>query len=248
MDRRQFLAAGCAAIAPAALAGASRPAPAGRIHLLCIGIDMAVKKAAKDTGEHDARMMGAVFGRYAPGRVQAELVGRATANKRGIVGGLATVCGRAGEGDTVFVFVSTHGGNDRGELTLWNKGQTVDGDDFREAFDRTRAAVVLAVDACHSGAILSEKFKNPRVALLAACGPRQSSYWTGLGPGKPFYGHFAMSLANGLAGAANADRNGSVTVGELARWVTGQGAVASRKQTARVRIPDAVAAVPLTGR
>lgn len=124
--------------------------------------------------------------------------------------------------DRVLVFLSGHGDG----LGLHLRGEVLPWDALRHAFDALRARrVVVFVDACRSGAILTAKgvlLATPLVLRLQPLGPRGRLLITSSGPDEASYesaelqaSPFAHFLNSGLRGAADRDQDGRIYAAEL---------------------------------
>jgi hypothetical protein len=131
--------------------------------------------------------------------------------------------------DWLLFFFSGHG-SERG---LHLKGDVLPWGDLRQRLMTLRARVVLAfVDTCQSGAILTPKgfirdaplkvkaaslTPSGRV-LITSSGASEISSESRLLQGSPF----TQALASGWRGAADADHDGRVTLGELYHFIYGR--------------------------
>jgi TPR repeat protein len=165
-------------------------------------------------------------------------------------GGVRDFLGQAGTDDLVEIFFAGHGAPDpRHPNALYlltydtspdHLGQTAfDMDEIRSALERTISAerVIVYVDACHSEGISSPGTRDPAnqrelmtryLTTLAQSAPgvalfsstqtnelsQESDEWGG------GHGVFTYYLVQGLQGAADHDKDGIVTLQELADYVT----------------------------
>jgi hypothetical protein len=133
---------------------------------------------------------------------------------------VTTLAGRAGTGDRLVVFFSGHGDqdapgsggpgeNDTANETICLYDEDVDDDWLSGALSGDGADVVLLVDACHSGGLVNDFEEDSGVLVLTAAREDLSVSERILTP----------ILLEGSRGAADEDRDGSVTAGELAGYV-----------------------------
>jgi hypothetical protein len=220
-----------------ASAGAAR---AGTRRALVVGANTGVgPDAPLRFAEDDASLMAATLqevGAVGPGDVTL-LTGTDLAAVRAAVRSLAA---RSQPDDELYFFFSGHGGTDGAHVD----GQVWSWTDLRGDLDSVRARLVVAfVDACFSGALLTPKGlvrESPLVVsvtrlssgqgdprgegsergryLVTSSGANELSYESGLIAGSPF----GEALRSGLRGAADANRDGDVTLPELYDYVYGR--------------------------
>ncbi|MBR6028761.1 MAG: CHAT domain-containing protein [Clostridia bacterium] len=149
----------------------------------------------------------------------------------------------AEEGDVSCFYLCTHGiwspyDPAEGMTLLLSDGENEEGvtaAGLKEIFDQIRGTKVLILDACRSGAMIGKGVYGPFENLFAGdsykviCssgGQEDSWFWRGLtadGSQVTGEGYFsgALTLALGAPGghAADADRDGAVTMSELKRYL-----------------------------
>ena len=153
------------------------------------------------------------------------------------------IADNAAFGDVILFFFSGHGNHDpktgRFHLVTYDtdpmrEGETAfSGDEMSQILGRARAYVVVALDACHSGAVLGmqqgEKYKAPAldisglanqlssaehgIAVLSSSTPDQFSFEDRVLGG----GLFTKALVEGLQGKASKD--GTATFETLKSWI-----------------------------
>jgi hypothetical protein len=136
--------------------------------------------------------------------------------------------GRAsGPQDTVFLFVSGHGGQDGAHLG----GRVWAWADVRRELGALPARLVVGFfDACRSGALVTAKGElvrgPPLVLAVESVGPRGRLLVTSSGASELSYestllasSPFAVALRSGLRGAADGDGDGRITLAELYGFV-----------------------------
>ncbi len=155
-----------------------------------------------------------------------------------ILSELNSVAQAAGEGDLLLFYFSGHGIAEGGESYLLPRDARVAAlrltavamKDVREIMESSYArAKVIILDACHSGAAIgkAEPVMTPEfiqrvfteaegVAVLASCKQGQQS-WEWRQQSQSVFTHF---LLEALAGKADTDGKGFVTVSDASRYVT----------------------------
>lgn len=155
-----------------------------------------------------------------------------------ILGELAAVAQNAGEGDLLLFYFSGHGMAEGGESYLLArdtrlsalKHTAVAMRDVRELIEASPArAKVIVLDACHSGAQIGKAaammtpefirrvFEEAQgIAVLASCTQGQQS-WEWKDKNRSV---FTWYLLEALAGKADFDQKGFVTVADASRYVT----------------------------
>jgi len=184
----------------------------------------------------------AVYQSLDPGYQVAKLLIDATPDRlptrANVLGELSAVSQAADEGDLLLFYFSGHGLAWGGESYLLSrdtrlsalKHTAVAMRDVRELMDQSPAwAKVIVLDACHSGASIgkAEPTMTPEfirrvfeeaegMAVLASCKQGQQSWeWTEKGRSV-----FTYYLLEALAGQADLDQKGFVTVSDASRHVT----------------------------
>lgn len=139
---------------------------------------------------------------------------------------LAEAFGEAQEGDTSFLYLSTHGLMLEGEdgstavllLSDGTREETLEAGRLRKMTDGIPGKKVLILDCCHAGAIL-EAFRGPEWRVLAGCGAEEDCFFRSAGEDTGM-GYFTGALESALRasepGQIDPDGDGSVTLGELA--------------------------------
>ncbi len=173
----------------------------------------------------------------------------------------------AAEGDTVLVFFSGHGFlDDRGQGFLApadcqkaNLGLTaLRTDELRDMLRQCKATrKVLLLDCCHAGGEKGDVDPGPSsqelgasfaqaegLVTLASCRRQETSVeWPEKG-----HGLFTYFLAEGLSGAADADRNGIVDNDELYNYTLDQVRIMGQKELGVVQTPIRLIGEDVIGR
>ncbi len=109
-------------------------------------------------------------------------------------------------------------------------------EDLRRELPKFKGKVLLVLDTCNAGAFLTQKQLNlPNVAVITACGTKQLAY-----------GKLPQVLAEALSGKADYNRDGVVSLGEVARYVRATHTNPNIQPV--MRIPGGMASVPLAKR
>ena len=132
----------------------------------------------------------------------------------------------AGEQDTSYLYLSTHGvtweedGTEKTALILSDgeREEALDPRSLREMMDRIPGKKVLILDCCHAGAA-AESFTGPEWRVLAGCRAEEDCYFWAAGE-VTGTGYFTSALENALRAAGkdqiDPDGNGEVSLSELA--------------------------------
>jgi uncharacterized caspase-like protein len=200
-------------------------------------------KDARDMVSFWATQRGRLFNRVdaAPALTNGQ------GTRRAILHGLARMAEASRAGDRAIVFLSGHGGVVRtGEWGFCAGDGHVLASELRpfiEQMARKGVLVLLMVDTCHAGAIA---IQGENIIVMAAC-----TAGRGAGDGNSY---FTKALLEGLAGAADANKDGVITLVELEAYVAWRMEQFNREQcptcgrSANVRsnLPLATAGRPAT--
>ncbi|MET0507572.1 MAG: caspase family protein [Burkholderiaceae bacterium] len=265
--------AAAAAVRPAALpppaAGRRKP----RLFLLSIGVsdyqrkEYALGLAAKDARDFAEAMSRQVDRLYAS--VEARVLTNRQASRAGVQEGLDWISGAAGTDDVAILFVAGHGINstDGRYYFLPHDGDhkrlaetAVAEDRLRRALSSVKGKVLLFVDTCFGGAVISSQgstelrrmansLASPEngVIVFASSSGRQES----LEKDEWGNGAFTAAILSGLAGKADLSRNGRITYKSLDYYVSEEvSRLTDGKQTpvtiTPTGIPDFLVALPST--
>jgi hypothetical protein len=211
-------------------------APAPDCYVLSVGVDNYAKAGRLHGCLNDARDIAAQFvaqqgKRFA--KVHSRVLLDAQASRAAVVKGMASLAGAARPGDFAVLFFSGHGG--RTPQRDWfflphdydgqrHAATAVTG---REILARADSLVgrglkaLVIVDACHAGQLRLaahaslNRARNPSgggLVLMVSSVPSQTS--AALGP----YSAFARAVVEALAGEADLDGDGHVTLREVRRY------------------------------
>ena len=132
----------------------------------------------------------------------------------------------AGEEDTSYLYLSTHGiaweedGTEKTALVLSDgvREEALEPAKLREIMDRIPGRKVLILDCCHAGAV-AESFTGPEWRVLAGCRAEEDCFFWAAGE-VTGTGYFTSALENALRAAGreqiDPDGNGEVSLKELA--------------------------------
>lgn len=229
-------------------AGGTGPPPAGDLYLLAVGVNEfpALKDANLAYAARDAAELGRFFAEQAPRhfrRVYTRVVsdlGAEQPDRTRIVEALGLLAGAQAH-DTVVVFLASHGVSDATGEYFFVPRDALPEDVARAAhgqgaeapslirwsvfFDALRRAAgrrVLVVDTCYARSVagqpdlqsLAKRSAAARFSLVLAS--RQHEESQEYAPAR--HGLFTHALLEGLRGAADADRDGVVTLAEAFRF------------------------------
>ena len=180
----------------------------------------------------------ALDGRYTSPRLLTDNTPERLPTRANILSELNSVAQAAGEGDLLLFYFSGHGIADSGESYLLPRDArlaaltytSVAMAEVRQIIESSPArAKVIVLDACHSGAAIGKAgpamtsefiqrvfTEAEGMAVLASCKQGQQS-WEWPEEGRSVFTHF---LLEALAGKADFDGKGFVTVSDAGRYVT----------------------------
>ena len=198
--------------------------------------------------DKDARIFAAYLQSKAGGSLpagQVKLLVNEQANIAGILSALKWLSNSCTENDIAYIFFSGHG--DVETETIYNHGYLLaynsppnnysqnairieDVNDKANTLSvRNKSKVILITDACHSGKLAGDAFRGRELAAkelklirtnevrLASCAPNELSaegiQW---GDGR---GVFSYYLVRGLEGLADKEKNGSINLAELQKYI-----------------------------
>jgi hypothetical protein len=147
-------------------------------------------------------------------RIQTRLVQAQKATRAGALGGLAWLRQKATRMDLVVMYVGAHGTMDpaQGWRIETSDRQTLWGHEIKRELGRLPCSVLLLIETCTSGGFAA-RHKNdlpvPRnVTAICACSGKQTTS-----------NQLDMAVAEALYGRADFNKNGTVTLDELIRYV-----------------------------
>lgn len=224
----------------------ARGGSASTLWVLAVGVS-SYSEANLDLryADADARQIAAAFDTPAQDRVYRDVrtivLTDAEVTRESVLGAMKNFLGRAERDDVVAIFIAGHGVRDRQSGSYYFLPSPAGGGNFETAglhmsaladalqMLRHRArGVVMMLDTCHAGALdvadrRWERMDEPAGGLapsedlfiLAATKPGEESHED------PTLGHgaFSYALLQGVAGAADADGDDLVSLGELFAYV-----------------------------
>jgi hypothetical protein len=226
-----------AAIAVALIVSGSASAQTGPIvappalHVVAVGVnhpqghEKPLRSADKDARDHE-RFWTTQRGRlYSRVNARPALTNEA-ATRHAILQALDQFVADAQSGDTAIIALAGHGGVVQpGTWCFAAQDGPLFAADIRTRVDRLvqkGVRVLLIVDTCESGGI---GIQGDSIIVLAACTADQAAQ------DGPDNGTFTKALLEGLAGAADASRDGVITLAELDAYVATRLEQLNAKQT-----------------
>lgn len=209
-------------------------------YILAVGVDKYLHEPELSGGGADVRSAISAFAAQ-KGKmfnvVYARTLLDAQATKANIMKGMQDFSRLGKAGDFFVFYLDGHGGNyaDDGGWYFCPHDEDPDNNDFDLTSDeiltfadglmKQGKKVMIIVEACHAGTlgkaaqIYLNRYQNPNggglILALSSQGSQES--WT-VGP----YSPFARALAEGISGAADANRDGQVTLQELKTYSYGR--------------------------
>ena len=207
-------------------------APAdSRCRCLAVGMDCFVtEENTTPCSANNAEIASALFADCLPEntRITRRVNGPGTADELETL--IRQVFEDAKEGDTSFLYFSTHGviwdeegGVNRTALILsdGDREEALEPRLLRAWLDRIPGKKVLILDCCHSGAMALE-FRGKDYRVLAGCGGEEDCYFWAAGQ-ETGMGYFTAALENALRTSSrkdlDGDGSGEISLGELFRKV-----------------------------
>lgn len=207
---------------------------AADLYVLSIGVEPTwTFKGEHDLYAGDAVFVGEAFskseGLYA--HTHRRVVSGKQATREGVLDGLAWLGKSFGESDLAIIFFSTHGigESEKGhEVTLYDAGgkySALMSTEIWAALDAAKGRTVVLMDSCTSGGMIPpasqlEKRKK-RTAFFAGCTATEETGGQFQRADRP-HGWFVIALCEALAGKADTDGDGVVTLGEVEKYLPGR--------------------------
>ena len=215
---------------PAAQTGAEeKPLPEGGGICRCLAAGM--DRFVTETGTapcsaNNAAIMTALFSDFLPEGTRVTRRVNGPGSREEMHGLIREVFRDAGEADTSFLYISTHGvlleegGTTRPALVLSDglREETLSPEELKAWMDEIPGKKVLILDCCHAEAV-TKAFTGPEWRTLASCRAEEDSYFWAAGEDTGA-GYFTVALENALraslAERLDPDGSGSVSLKELA--------------------------------
>lgn len=223
------LAAAIIALLPAASMPLEEAFPEGSPGIRCLAVGMDRFVTEKDTAPcsaDNAEMMAALLEDCLPEgtRVIRRINGPGSVPEMEEL--IRETFRDAGEEDTSFLYLSTHGviWEEEGKTGMaWilsdgTREDALEPGALREMMDQIPGKKVLILDCCHAGAA-AESFRGPEWRVLAGCGAEEDCYFWAAGEANGM-GYFTSALENALRAAGreqiDPDGDGNISLKELA--------------------------------
>jgi WD40 repeat protein len=245
----------------------------GRLYVLVVGINKYLHlgdRAKLDSAVADAQSIQKAFQDFSRPlfrSVESRILIDRQATRANILEALQWLKQSVATGDKAVIFYAGHGDNQiTGQFYILpvdaridNLGDTgISDDDLQKAIGELPCSTVLMLDACYSGSFGRKKRKTRSLAkptdalagsmvndygLAILCGARDNQEAIEEGG----HGFFTQALTQGLAGAADADKDGLVELYELLPFVKSRvSKLSAGDQVPTVGIPPSVESFPLS--
>lgn len=200
-------------------------AQAQTLHVLTVGVDICEDKEEFEVNAYteDARKVLQILKKQSPIPVNGKSLTGRKATRKAVLRDLNDIKKRAKPGDSVFVYFSIHGDDHPRDGFLMHTMRNIKDDEFldkvlygtdvAEVLNALPCPSILAIDACHAGAMARIPLKN--TALFC------SSDEDGVSAGHPT-GYFGGAVIDGLKGEADWNEDYEVTLKELSSYVRWQ--------------------------
>lgn len=179
-------------------------ANAQSLHIVGVGVDCNFEKSKPDPWGMGMKRLVETVEEFSKIPVKKTLVTGKHATKANVLDALEEL--KPKDNDIVFIYFGTHGGiqkkKDRFYLCLYGS-DCIYGSEIARIVNGLSCKVVVAIDACHSAAILDSPM--PKALVLCSCKKEQFSYGN----------TFIKAMGDGYKGAADLDKNGEVTFLEM---------------------------------
>lgn len=205
--------------------------PGGRVFAVMVGIsDYQGTANNLQYTDEDAVKMGEALRRAGVLADQSVVLTNAQATVAGVRAAFQRVATQAGPNDTFLFFYSGHGTqtaaaaganepDQRDESIVMVDGLISD-DQMAQMFRQVRAGTsIIALDSCFSGGFARDVVAQPGVMGLFSS---EEDLTSAVAEKFQAGGYLSLFLRNGLAGEADANRNGALTAGELSVYLRQQ--------------------------
>ena len=212
------------------LAKAAPETAASDLYILSVGAEpWLAEKGERDLYGYDAQFVGQALVAAAPlhKSIHSRVLTGRNANPQQVLEGVQWMTDNMKAADLGIVFFSTHGTNDK-KAGFFNDLYSIDGKEtssklygkqLNAALAKISGQMLVWVDACEAGGLIeSPKETPPNTSYFLASTREESSYGQEESMDRP-HGHFVAALCDGLKGYADENRDGTVTVGELATYL-----------------------------
>lgn len=211
------------------------------LHLVSVGITnaqgqsplRATRKDALDMVEWARTQQGRLFQ-----QVHVKPLTNEQATRNNIVAAVRGLRGRVKADDYVILYLSAHGGtNPRGEFEFCAYDGNLSWTDIRAALQGLPGNPIVIIDTCHAGAIR----QSGNLIVFSSCLASQSSADGASANGNSLFTKYFLEA---LRGQGDINRNGLISISEIAAYVSGRLEVVSRHQSCTLyrpeNIPDAL--------
>jgi WD40 repeat protein len=255
-------------------AGGDDGKAAGKLYLVVVGINDYLhlgNRAKLDCAVPDAQSIHKAFrdlSRPLFRSVESRILLDRQATRANILDALNWLKNSAAAGDKAVVFYAGHGDNQvTGQFFILPvdariddlKGTGISDDDLKKAIGELPCSTVLMLDACYSGSFGTKKKRKTRslgkptdalassmvndYGLAIICGARDNQEAIEEGG----HGFFTQALTQGMAGAADADKDGVVELYELLPFVKSRvSKLSAGDQVPTIGIPPSVESFALS--
>ena len=217
------------------------PCRGADLYVLSIGVEPTwTFKGERDLYAGDAVFISEAFvhskGLYAHTHRRVVAGKRATREK--VLAGLAWLRRSVSEEDVAVIFFSTHGGGDAEsghEVFLYGAGgeySSLKSPEIWAGLDAVKGRTVVLMDTCTSGGMIPPASQlGKRTAFFAGCTATEETDGQFQRADRP-HGWFVIALCEALAGKADNDGDGVVTLGEVEQYLPGRAKQFYRTQNA----------------
>ncbi len=219
------------------------------LYILSVGAEpWLAEKGERDLYGYDAQFVGQALVAAAQlhQSIHSRVLTGQKANPVQVLEGIQWMTDHMKQTDLGIVFFSTHGTFDK-KKGFYNDLYSSDGKEtsgklygkqFNAALAKIRGRMLVWVDACEAGGLIESPTETPpNTSYFLASTRDESSYGQEDSMDRP-HGHFVAALCDGLKGYADGNRDGTVTVRELAAYLPAHTKRLEKLQTCVFRIRD----------
>ncbi|HLN31699.1 MAG TPA: caspase family protein [Gemmataceae bacterium] len=200
------------------------------LYVLAIGINQYPGKEKLEEAVKDAKQIAESFRAHASGifrHVETKVLTDQQANREGILQGLAWLRKSAQARDLAVIYYSGHGGVDKKHgFFLWPYGgkdnhfakTALFGHELKAAAGQLHSKCLVLLDACEAGAISKAQPEARNVVFFCPCRGHEDD----LEKKNWHHSLLAKVVLDGVAGKADVNKDGTVTLEELEHYVMKQ--------------------------
>jgi hypothetical protein len=228
----------------------------GDLYILAIGIEPDLtKKGERDPYAGDAEFVSKAMTQAGTPftKTHRKILTGKDASRANVLKALGSLIETVEQDDLAVIFFSAHGdmhGSNGYAIDLADSdaktASRLWGSELNDILAQIRGRTLLLLDTCNAGGVLQgAKPKPDRIGVLAACKADEESDGQWQRADRP-HGWFVIALCEALAGLADNDHDGSVTLAEVATYLAPRARSLYKQQNAVFDSAATVSKIPLT--